>query len=477
MKMKKFFSILLALVMVLSLSVAALAEEGDGKVTITVPVNGHTYNYYQIFVGDVSGNKLSNVKWGANGTGTPGSRVDDTTLQALNALVDDTTKNDAQKADIIKTYKSGTGTAIEGASARVLPGYYLIEDATVPTTESQFHSLYVIKVCNDVEINPKGSVPTVEKKVMDTNDSTGSNSEWQDSADYDIGDAVPFRLTATLPDNLDGYTTYKLVFCDTLSSGLSYNADSLTVKVDGNSKNGTFSVTDGENGMKCFTCLNVLDSSVGAHAGSTIVLEYTATLGEGAVIGSDGNPNEVYLQYSNNPYVSTETGHTPTDLVKVFTYVLIVNKVDDEAKALEGAGFTLYKKNAQGEYVAVGAEHKGTEEEPMTTFTWSGLDDGDYKLVESTTPAGFNTIDPMEFTVTAVHDAVSDDPQLTSLTANGFTPSLTDCSLSADVTNYSGTVLPTTGGIGTTLFYVFGSLLIAGAGILLITKKRMAARG
>ena len=117
-----------------------------------------------------------------------------------------------------------------------------------------------------------------------------------------------------------------------------------------------------------------------------------------------------------------------------------------------------------------------------TTFTFSGLDDGNYRLTETKTPAGYNTIDPIEFTITAEHDVLSDSPALKSLSGNAttgeitFTSNTTEGSLSADVVNKAGATLPETGGIGTTIFYVLGSVLLVGAAVLLITKKRMSAQ-
>ena len=150
---------------------------------------------------------------------------------------------------------------------------------------------------------------------------------------------------------------------------------------------------------------------------------------------------------------------------------------------MEGAGFTLYKKvpdTSKDEgyrWDAVGDEITG-----VTTFTFSGLDDGDYKLSEITTPNGYNTIDDVEFTVTAEHDVESDSPALTKLSGDAttgsleFTSSTSAGSLTTDVVNKKGSVLPSTGGMGTTILYVVGTILVLAAGILLVTKKRMDAK-
>lgn len=146
---------------------------------------------------------------------------------------------------------------------------------------------------------------------------------------------------------------------------------------------------------------------------------------------------------------------------------------------MAGAGFTLYKKDSSGNWNAVSDEITG-----VTTFTFSGLDDGDYKLSETTTPNGYNTIDDITFTVTADHDVKSDSPALNSLSGDVTTGSLTfasnitedDASLTTNVVNKKGATLPSTGGMGTTILYVVGTILVLAAGILLVTKKRMDAK-
>lgn len=157
--------------------------------------------------------------------------------------------------------------------------------------------------------------------------------------------------------------------------------------------------------------------------------------------------------------------------------------MDGENKPLTGAEFTLEKKikddTAEGGFRWKAVQVVKNDE--GTAFTFSGLDDGDYRLTETATPAGYNTIDPIEFTITAEHDVLSDNPALTSLNGNAatgeitFTSSIPDGSLSADIVNQSGATLPETGGMGTTLFYIVGSALVIGAGVLLITKRRMGA--
>jgi LPXTG-motif cell wall-anchored protein len=202
------------------------------------------------------------------------------------------------------------------------------------------------------------------------------------------------------------------------------------------------------------------------------------------VIGSAGNPNTYHVVYSNNPN-GTGTGTTPDDKNIVFTYKTIFNKVkEDGTTALTGADFKLEKK-VKGAWVDVTKLHTGegainptkTGDDKGSTFTFSGLDDGVYKLTETKTPKGYNSIDPIEFTISATHVIESDDPKLTALTGTvgaEFTlkPSITDGSLTGNVVNKEGSTLPSTGGIGTTIFYVLGGLLVIGSGIILVARRK-----
>ena len=477
---KKIASLVLALALALVLAVPAMAAENT---TISAPEGStRTYDVYQIFTGDLHNGVLSNVKWGKNGTGTKGEAVDQTTLDALAAVngnISDTAKlTEIQKYVNLSSEK--IGTVSNGNTLTVPTGYYLIKD-NGPVGDGEAYSLYVVQVVGPTTISPKIGTTTSDKKVKDTNDSeANSTTDWQDSADYDIGDAVPFKLSATIAQDYANYTHgYKLTFHDKEEAGLSFNKDSVKVYVDGALITTGYEVVTENLGDGCTFEVRFanLKDIASVHAGSVISVEYTSTLNNQAVIGSGGNKNTSHVTYTNNPndVQAGENGTTPDDVVIVFTYKVVVNKVDKDKNPLEGAGFTLYKKNASGEYVAVGGELKGDD---MTTFTWSGLDDGDYKLVETTTPAGYNTIADIVFTITAGHvDGAS--PSLSTLSGDvtsgtaTFTADVTAGSLTTNVVNQSGATLPETGGIGTTIFYVVGGILVIGAGVVLVTKKRM----
>ena len=512
---KKLASLLLALVMVLSLAVTAFADEPTTySITINNSTAGHTYEAYQIFTGDLAtneaGNKvLSNIVWGSGVSEAGQTALGDAAAKAETLKTEADAKAFAKAvAPYLTTAAGSANTVTDGkyVISGLAAGYYLVKDQDGSLTgDNDSYTEYIIQVVGNVTATPKSDVPEVQKKVKDINDSTDTTkTDWQDSADYDIGDSIPFQLKATLADNVSSYTTYKVVFHDTLSKGLTYNNDA-KVYIDGTETNGfTVTATVNADGITTLTvsCDDV--KALGAGNSSVITVEYTAKLNENAVLGSAGNPNEVYLEYSNNPNKSengnNETGETPKDVVIVFTYKTIINKVDSENAPLTGAAFKLEKliKGKDGAAGTWTTAKEFTVDETTTSFTFSGLDDGQYKLTETKTPAGYNTIDPIYFVIEATHDATADTPALTVLKAyltdeNGNkktevkdgetvnidlgTVDLTAGSITTTVVNKSGSELPSTGGIGTTIFYVLGSILVIGAAVLLVTKKRMSTKG
>ena len=257
--------------------------------------------------------------------------------------------------------------------------------------------------------NTEAEKPSFEKKIMDTNDTTGETSGWQDSADYDIGDEIPYQLTAQLANNVTDYVKYHITFHDTMEDGLTMG-DVTSVTVNGRtiddydltSDEHSFDLTltwEGEEGAK------IADNSLN---NAKVEVLFNATLNEDAVLGKEGNVNECYLEYSNNPSVakdgtpSEETDKTKKDMVIAFTYKVEVNKVDADGAALEGAEFKLVKRLANGTFQDVDLDAESTE----TAFIFKGLDDGEYVLTETKIPEGHKGIDPITFTVTADHNVV-----------------------------------------------------------------------
>lgn len=503
---KKLASLLLVLVMVFALATTAFAEETTYSITINNSAKDHTYEAYQIFTGDLSGTTLSNIVWGSGVSEAGQTALGDAAAKAETLKTEADAKAFAKAvAPYLTTAAGSANTVTDGkyVISGLAAGYYLVKDQDGSLTgDNDSYTEYIIQVVGNVTATPKSDVPEVQKKVKDINDSTDTTkTDWQDSADYDIGDSIFFQLKATLADNVSSYTTYKVVFHDTLSKGLTYNNDA-KVYIDGTETNRfTVTATVNADGTTTLTvsCDDVKD--LGAGNSSVITVEYTAKLNENAVLGSVGNPNEVYLEYSNNPNKSekgnNETGETPKDVVIVFTYKTIINKVDSENKPLTGAAFKLEKlikgkDSAAGTWTTV---KEFTVDETTTSFTFSGLDDGQYKLTETKTPVGYNTIDPIYFVIEATHDETADAPTLKTLNAyltdaNGNkqtemkdgesvnidlgTVDLTAGSITTTVVNKSGSKLPSTGGIGTTIFYVLGGVLVLAAVVLLVTKKRMS---
>ena len=509
---KKLAGLLLALVMALSLAVTAFADESTTySITINNSTAGHTYEAYQIFTGDLAtneaGNKvLSNIVWGSGVSEAGQTALGDAAAKAETLKTEADAKAFAKAvAPYLTTAAGSANTVTDGkyVISGLAAGYYLVKDQDGSLIgDNDSYTEYIIQVVGNVTATPKSDVPEVQKKVKDINDSTDTTkTDWQDSADYDIGDSIPFQLKATLADNVSSYTTYKVVFHDTLSKGLTYNNDA-KVYIDGTETNGfTVTATVNADGTTTLTvsCDDV--KALGAGNSSVITVEYTAKLNENAVLGSAGNPNEVYLEYSNNPNKSeegnNETGETPKDVVIVFTYKTIINKVDSETKPLTGAAFKLEKliKGEDGAADTWTTVKEFAVDGTTTSFTFSGLDDGQYKLTETKTPVGYNTIDPIYFVIEATHGETADVPTLKTLNAyltdaNGNkqtemkdgesvnidlgTVDLTAGSITTTVVNKSGSELPSTGGIGTTIFYVLGGVLVLAAVVLLVTKKRMS---
>ena len=505
--MKKLMAALLAVAMVCAMAIPAFAAKGEPVTNSDVSLTNHDFEAYQIFSAKLDSGKLTDVKWGE------GVKGDD----LLVALKTATTLGDFSKcdtpSDVAKELEGFTTeqatkfaafvangylatTKIAGTGTIELPsaGYYLIKDVTEVEGEYDASNLTLLLVSGPETVTPKvkTDIPTLQKKVKDKNDSAGTTTDWQDSADYDIGDPIPYQLTATL-GNVSNFDTYYVEFVDTMKH-LTYSSIT-SVKVDDTP------LTAGEYTSSWNSTSKTLKVSInnvkeyGATNNSKIVVEYTAILDDDATIGSTGNPNEAYLVFSNNPNGDGK-GKTAPDKNIVFTYKVVANKVDQDNKPLTGAAFALYKKlpgvpnpgdgtsyimEGNDAYAPVGELNVGDNGEvadkALTTFEWTGLDDGEYMIKEIITPAGYNSIEPIKFKVEADHDALSENPTLIDLKGgDDFTGEVSTGALTTKIENRMGSTLPGTGGIGTTIFYVVGGGLMVAAAILLITKKRMENR-
>lgn len=528
---KKLLAALLAVAMVCAMAIPAFAY--DTKEDID---KNHCYDAFQIFKGDVSDdNTISNVQWGQNIPDDkdflaqlkedPTLRIpfqDANSLQeVLDVMKGWTTSDDNSIAfarfvcNYIYTDAHANSTPVKqgghtGGFELDEAGYYLIVDTSSFSSSADgdsYHAynsflLKVNKAHYHVQITPKVVKPTVEKKVYDNDDgsSSGDNNGWGSSADHAINEEFQFQLIATLPESenngraYDYYNEYTVRFNDTLSNGITYDRlDSVVINSDGHTYDITndslmYEVDDSQlKNDNSFvvsipdvkTC--VKDPEFNLNNGATITVTYTAHLNENAAVnGSAENKNSVRLQYSNNPRPDGEYwGYTPTPESEVYVYTYQLNNTKraetENGTPLPGAVFQLYsdadcknevKLYQDGEFYypiknATGKEAVEMKSAANGQFNVKGLDAGTYYLRETTPPAGYSACPDTTIVISATHD--------------GNRVNLESSKLYTTIINNKagGITLPSTGGIGTTLFYVVGGGLMVAAIVLLVTKKRM----
>lgn len=520
-RMKTFLTVLVSFVMLLVFSNTAFAAN---TVNVTVPddMTDHTFVAYQIFTGtQADGQKaLGDVAWG---TGIDSANFlkalkEDKTIgssfascstaaDVANVLKDFTdSSNEANiVAKLALANKTATSTTLTAGKNELASGYYLIVDTTDVDNQDKVANAALLQVTNNIKIQKKTDKPSVEKKVKENtkyNQDGGFGTSYNDVADYNIGDKVPFKLIGSIPD-MTHYESYSYTFHDSFSAGLTFNNDVTVYLSDDKAGTNKIDVTSNfktasESGKFTVNCAN-LKAIENINNYKYILVEYTATLNENAVIGLDGNPNTVYLTYSNKPDQSgegkPEKGETPKDTVIVFTYELDTTKVDGETKeTLKDAEFKL--KNSAGKWVIVNSDGKvtgwtDTESEGTTLksdanglFKVIGLDAGEYSLKETKAPSGYNLLaNEIKLTITASTNNGQNwtdadaKKALTALTItvgdNTTNGNLENGTVGVTIENNKGTVLPATGGLGTTMFYTIGGLLMLATAILLITKRRM----
>lgn len=476
---KKLMAALLAVALLCAMAVPAFAAEGaSGSITIDKAINGETYTAYKIF--DVVSSKVETddsktyVYMVANGwanffeqndvrgyvtvdkNGQPTwieGKKSDTDLQAF--------------AKLALTYASTNGITGKTATAAgnqavingLAAGYYVVS-----TTAG---SLCVLNTNgSDLKIDEKNEAPTIDKKI------DGSKS----TNDAAIGDVVNYTVTIHAKKGATGY-----VLTDTMTKGLTFNRDSLTVKVGATTlaENTHYTVavdaaaTDGSTKFTVTfkdTYLNTIDGD------TDIVVSYTATVNKDAVIGTTGNTNTAQLKYGNNSTVESTT--------TTYSYKFDLVKTDNSKKLLTGAKFKLYdsqtsttpvkliKDATTGNYrVAETSESGAVDEIVIDSFkavTISGLNKKTYYLEETLAPAGYNKLTERQSVELGKEGFVAD-----ATINNSGSEGATWTEGGVQVINNTGATLPSTGGMGTTLFYVIGGGLMVAAVVLLVTKKRM----
>lgn len=510
---------------------AASATAADNySITITPAKAGHVYEAYQVFTGnlDAGTGVLGNVTWG---TGIDQDKLSD---EGVSSLIKGKTAAEVSEALAQKSGNSADAKAYAKAFGGVLStthtdsgafdttnsaytisglaaGYYLIQDKAGSVTGDDSYTSFILKVTQEnTTVTPKSTTPTVDKKVQDEVADKDKNSDddngWGDTADHDINESFKFKLNATIPASADlaDYTKYEVKFTDTMSKGVTYESlDSVKVKgKDASDTDKAWNVAEGQynasdvaadpttgNQSWTLTINDVIAACKGINIaqGFSVEVVYKAHLNEKATVttanGPTDNANAVYLEYSNNPNAEG-LGKTSEKKVYVYTFGITNKKVvDNEAgEPLKDAGFKLYTDtNCEHEYALVwdaslnayrpvGANETGVEMNSNSEgqFPIKGLDAGIYYLKETTTPAGYTTAAVQTVKINATHEVTV-----------GGAPNVTlssDSTMNNVIVDKSGSSLPSTGGMGTTVLYAAGAaiVLVAAFGIAFAVRRRNA---
>lgn len=546
MKKKSLLTLLLALVMVFTMDSTVMAAD-TYSITVNNASTGHVYEAYQVFAGklfikNTDEKVLSDIVWG-NGVDqtkeVDGKNVaaafDNKSAEEIAAAL----KTSADAAAFAKkiapylTNPSSSGAQADGkyVISNLSAGYYLVKDKdNTLNTKDDFYTAYIMQVVADVNADPKGDKPSVDKEIKEGDKTVASNTA-------SIGDKIEYVVSSKVPD-MSNYEKYYFILNDTMSKGLTFNNDvNITIgdKTLGADDYTVTFVVDKDNKTTAIKIVFKDFIRYKDKKGADIKVTYSATLNQDADITSTGNINEVRLVYSNNPNITPKgddepgendnvTGETPKSEVKTYTTGLKLTKIDGKTKeTLTGAKFEIkgdgvkvvlinkevykasengtfymlkdgtYTETASTDATADQYDSTTTKYEKVTVvdkttvpteinakgyvdatgiLTFEGLGEGTYTITELVAPNGYNLLKaPITITITA--NATLDGCTWTVKNGETGLTAGTDHLFAFNVVNNAGTELPSTGGIGTTVFYVLGSVLVLGAIVLLVTKRRM----
>lgn len=487
-KMKKLLSVLLTLVMVLAMAAPSFAAEGD--TSIKVNGKGGTFVAYKLL--NAEQQEGENYIYTVNETykdvlisvlGLGAGATDGAIVGAISQKEGDLAREFADAVyDQIKAM-TPDATA-EGDTFTVPQGYYLIVETATAGADDAISKVMLDTAGNtQLDVYTKSeSTPTPDKEVV------------SEEKSFAVGDYVQYRLTATLPASYGVYSEYALDFVDEMSAGLTYvaeGADGYTgheTVIEGTTVSGTVTATSENNKTTLKISFDNLKTDTNLKAGDVITVTYWARINESAVTGA--NENTLKLEFSNNPYDPDGKGETTTTPdVNVYNFEVVVNKVDVNNAPLSGATFTLSRLNA--DMTADEADNAvkviaSADTADGVTFNFTGLKAGNYKLEETQAPAGYNVVAPMYFAIVPTYD---EDGNIATLVVNVLdaegkpvveevkSVDVTEagaegCTVATTVVNSTGAELPSTGGIGTTIFYAAGIILMAGAVFFVVRRKR-----
>lgn len=450
---KKLLAIALAVLMLAAFATTVFADDPAGSITIVNPVEGTSYTAYQIFNATLSEDGKIAYTIDANSpwfdavdayAGIELTQVRDTDTYVVKegASFNAAVFADKLKDALAAMEEKPEGTAIEDKTEVDL-GYWFVTTSV--------GSVFSLDSANpDAKIFDKNNVPFSKELTS------------QDDASVQLGDVISYTVTGNVPSTL-GFASYTYKIADTLS-GADLDVNSFVVTIGGVDVTKADAVT-----IAATTSSFTLDIDMDKYqdqVGAELVVTYKATVTSDALEDDkDGKvTNSATLTYNNDP-TSTETTTTNPEIVTSTIYSVEITKVDgkDDQIKLKGASFVL--QNGDDKYYTYDAKtdavvwvEKIEDADVMTTddkgiATFEGIQAGDYKLIETVAPAGYNLPkDPFDVTVGAEGDGAV---------------------VSTTIANNAGAILPATGGFGTKMLILVGTVLFGATAIVLVTKKRM----